>query len=142
MMSKNLTILLLLISVFKFSQSVIDFCAEPANNGQIKWHENNCNLYYRCWNGSPLRLQCPIVAQYFDSCRLQCVNDQNAVCGDPGDLCLQITTPDDNTPTDPEDPTIPTAPTAPTDEATLPTAPTIRPTAPTVRSFDHKSFQY
>lgn len=32
-------------------------------------------------------LNCPVVAPWFDSCRLVCLNDPNALCGNPGDQC-------------------------------------------------------
>lgn len=38
-------------------------------------------------------LTCPTgIAPWFDSCRLICVNDPNAVCGNPGDQCGTTTT--------------------------------------------------
>lgn len=38
-------------------------------------------------------MTCPQgVAAFFDSCRLVCINDPNAVCGDPGDRCPNVTT--------------------------------------------------
>lgn len=38
-------------------------------------------------------MTCPSgIAPWFDSCRLICVNDPNAVCGNPGDQCQNIVT--------------------------------------------------
>jgi hypothetical protein len=103
---------------------------DNANDGSIKWHVSNCNRYYRCWNGIALELTCPFIAPLFDSCRLQCVSDPNAVCGDPGpdNLCgneqttttttvsgdtTTTTTVSGDTTTTTEGNGIPTAPTAP-----------------------------
>lgn len=38
-------------------------------------------------------LTCPTgIAPLFDSCRLICVNDPNAVCGNPGSQCSNVIT--------------------------------------------------
>lgn len=53
-------------------------------------------------------LTCPIsIAPSFDSCRLVCINDPNAVCGDPGDQCGNVSS--STTPTIPTDGTTPTS---------------------------------
>jgi hypothetical protein len=101
---------------------------EGGNEGQLKWHDSNCSRYYRCWNGNALELTCPFVAPNFDSCRKQCLNDANAVCGDPGDRCgivqTTTTTPEETTSSDPDEDTTTSGPDPDqTTQNTVPSAP-------------------
>lgn len=73
-----------------FFQFIKDF----RNEGQNLWHETNCSRFYRCFNGKAIEFTCPHISRYFDSCLLICINNPNAICGDPGNQCgvLETTT--------------------------------------------------
>ncbi|CAH0718210.1 unnamed protein product, partial [Brenthis ino] len=61
-------------------QEAPSICAKDGSDGTLIAHEN-CNQFYKCYNGKPVAMKCPGVLLY-NSYKEQCDWPENVECGD------------------------------------------------------------